>query len=455
MTKSDEQIAHTAACYIDADSLVAVARWRQGGMNEILSHVLNKLYFKEQPKTAVGLETVKENVYRIMRSTVELRRGDSCLLVGPRNSGKTLVIEQSLEELDKEFNDQYIVVELSGFAHSDEKMAIREIARQLDIHTEGEPEKNWESIEKVSLNKTLKSLIDLFDRAEEESYAAGAKKKSVIFIVDEMDKFMASSRQSLLYNLLDLCQTSTQGVGLIGVSPRINVIESLEKRIRSRFSHLTFYTTRAKSLEEFCDIAYGLLCADDQLEKSDEWNNRMRELVAGPLLPLIEQIYYTTKDPRVFGSQVAPLVLQNYDAITKGTSADWSPNPLNCPSTTEQLVYELCELDWGLLICACRAIVRYNTEATNLALTQEEYDRMVSELSYERSKGHSYSGYRTWSSKAIKLGWERLLSLNLLNPVPSSADNAEDIKMVKPDTNLNELRSLVPSYHPLYSWTRL
>ncbi|KAJ7543479.1 hypothetical protein O6H91_09G039700 [Diphasiastrum complanatum] len=59
----------------------------------------------------------------------------------------------------------------------------------------------------------------------------------MIFVLDEFDLFAQRSKQSLLYNLLDLMQSSSSQAALIGVSSRLDADQLLEKRVRSRFSH--------------------------------------------------------------------------------------------------------------------------------------------------------------------------------------------------------------------------
>jgi origin recognition complex subunit 4 len=74
----------------------------------------------------------------------------------------------------------------------------------------------------------------------------------VIFILDEFDQFAQQMKQRLLYNLLDLMQVSVRAcvmrrndllwslqqssvqIAVIGITSRLDTIELLEKRIKSR-----------------------------------------------------------------------------------------------------------------------------------------------------------------------------------------------------------------------------
>lgn len=63
------------------------------------------------------------------------------------------------------------------------------------------------------------------------------KSKAVIFVLDHFDLFCAHPKQSLLYNLFDIVQSSQAPICVIGLTCRNDVLELLEKRVKSRFSH--------------------------------------------------------------------------------------------------------------------------------------------------------------------------------------------------------------------------
>ena len=53
----------------------------------------------------------------------------------------------------------------------------------------------------------------------------------------DFEIFAFRPRQTLLYTLLDRLQTSKASVCLVGLSNRLDCVEYLEKRVKSRFSH--------------------------------------------------------------------------------------------------------------------------------------------------------------------------------------------------------------------------
>ena len=67
--------------------------------------------------------------------------------------------------------------------------------------------------------------------------AGNKKSKSVMFILEEFDLFCSHHNQTLLYNLFDISQSAQAPICVLGITCRLDVIELLEKRVKSRFSH--------------------------------------------------------------------------------------------------------------------------------------------------------------------------------------------------------------------------
>ena len=94
--------------------------------------------------------------------------------------------------------------------------------------------------------------------------------KSVIFVLDEFDLFAAHPRQTLLYNLLDVAQARKAPVVVLGVTTRIDVVDFLEKRVKSRFSHRQVYVPLPKSSSAFWDVCrLALSFTDEDLDELD------------------------------------------------------------------------------------------------------------------------------------------------------------------------------------------
>jgi len=123
----------------------------------------------------------------------------------------------------------------------------------------------------------------------------GLTSKSVVFIIDEFDLFAAHARQTLLYNLFDIAQARKAPIAVLGLTARFDVVESLEKRVKSRFSHRYVYLSLPKSLPAYWDICRQGLAVDDEDMRDEgidtqvkghaefqEWWNKRIEVRSSP-----------------------------------------------------------------------------------------------------------------------------------------------------------------------------
>lgn len=106
--------------------------------------------------------------------------------------------------------------------------------------------------------------------ATEGDAPAAVTSTAVVFVIDEFDLFATHARQTLLYNLFDIAQARKAPIAVLGLTTKIDVVESLEKRVKSRFSHRYVYLPLARSLPAFWDICrHGLVVEDDADNKKD------------------------------------------------------------------------------------------------------------------------------------------------------------------------------------------
>ena len=164
----------------------------------------------------------------ILGDTVRGAQNNSVLLVGGRGSGKTAVLDSALRELrETHGSEKVLVVKLNGMLHGDEKVGVREIARQLCAAGDAlEFSRAAGFGENVAFMREVLRVLEQGGRA-------------VVFVLEEFDLFAkggAKSKQTLLYAVLDLLQQAHVQAAVVGVTSRHDAAEMLEKRVRSRFS---------------------------------------------------------------------------------------------------------------------------------------------------------------------------------------------------------------------------
>jgi energy-coupling factor transporter ATP-binding protein EcfA2 len=234
-----------------------------------------------------NLATEYAKVHSLLKATITAGEGNSILVLGARGSGKTNLIQTALADVSHEHAEDFHVVRLNGFQQTDDKIALREIWRQLGREMQIEED---ETNQVSSYADTMASLLHLLSHPEElaevlEPDAPATTTKSVIFVLDEFDLFTTHPRQTLLYNLFDIAQAKKAPIAVIGCSTRVDVAESLEKRVKSRFSHRWVHLSQPKSFQAFEAVVEAALCLEvaegeliDDAESSwrAAWNEYMK-----------------------------------------------------------------------------------------------------------------------------------------------------------------------------------
>ena len=265
---------------------------KDGDLNEQLklmqARVLEKLMGRKA-LPLIGLEDEFAKVFQVVEQTVVSGEGNSMLVIGARGCGKTTLVEKVVSDLSKENKENFHVVRLNGFIHTDDKLALRDIWRQLGKEMEVEED----LVSKTSnYADTLASLLALLSHPDEISAAeTGATAKSVVFVIDEFDLFTQHARQTLLYNLFDIAQARKAPIAVLGVTTKIDVVEALEKRVKSRFSHRYVHLPLPKSFTAYKEICKQGMSMDI-MESMDEMGDIRNQSRCGGLMhywdPMVE-----------------------------------------------------------------------------------------------------------------------------------------------------------------------
>ena len=77
--------------------------------------------------------------------------------------------------------------------------------------------------------------------------------------------------QTLLYNLFDIAQSRAAPIIVVGLTTELDVVESLEKRVKSRFNHRQITMFPTDNFKQYFTDVKSLLA----VENSDEWNAKL------------------------------------------------------------------------------------------------------------------------------------------------------------------------------------
>lgn len=146
-----------------------------------------------------------------------------------------------------EFRKNTLIVNLNGYIHTDDALALKSITKQMKLET---------AVDGKVFTTFADNLAFLLDCLKAGNRM---KSKSVVFILEEFDLFCGHTNQTLIYNLFDVAQSAQAPICVIGLTRRNDVIELLEKRVKSRFSHRQIFLFDANrtvnnQLDVFLDL---------------------------------------------------------------------------------------------------------------------------------------------------------------------------------------------------------
>ena len=436
------------------------------------SHILRNVTGRRRFRLLPHLAEEYQKVHQLLSQTVLAGEGNSMLVIGSRGSGKSTLVESAISDFGRSNKDDFHVVRLNGFIQTDDRLALREIWRQLGRELDSEQE---DAAVRSNYADTLTSLLALLSHQEDPQDNGIDEKpeiaKSVIFVIDEFDLFASHPRQTLLYNLFDVAQSYRNApVAVLGLTTKINVIDNLEKRVKSRFGQRYVHLPLPKSLQIFKDICLEALTYHPQLPSRSEnpaesvpptmvekWNAYARALLDhAPLLPQLLHTYHTTKQPTYFQTshllpiisaltpssltspfsylpspQSAPTPSMSTEASAATAETSIPITPLAPPDSCLHLLPSLSILQLALLVASARLDFILDTDLVSFESAYAEYLSLVSKakvhaaasttLTITAAAGTAGGAGRVWSRDVALKQWEGLGRMGLILPAASGS----------------------------------
>lgn len=429
-----------------------------------------------------ALKSTYDELYTILEHTIKDGEGHSTLLMGPRGSGKSLIIKKAMENLRQSCLKQFIYIKLNALLHTDDKLALREIARQLDANFA--PSSSAESggtFEQRAISDTFTNIMLALDsNASERSDESFENTTRIVFVIDEIDKFTGSNKQTLLYNLFDLTQSSKIPICVIGVSTKTTSRELFEKRVKSRFSQRIITTKSPPSLKSFThDASLALKIHESDTSRftnkkyPQAWNTRIDQLFE--LSPIFKRplflLYHTTKSFQDFYTSCM-IPVSSLSTLSPFPKESMFEKYINMQSKNyvQSVVAALSKTETLLMISAARWLAKSDTPNVNFNLAYKEYADLMKLLNIEATALSSSSSYidsavlagikvsqKLWSQKIMRDSWANLYKYGLLFDAITSNNEVnannnhnmyklvvlEDSKSLQLDITLEEIGALV------------
>lgn len=400
----------------------------------------------------VKLEQEYQELHQLVKQTVLAGEGNSVMIIGSRGTAKTTMVETVVADMASDHRDVFHVIRLNGFIHTDDKLALREIWRQLGREMEVEDDSMGT---KGNYADTLTSLLALLSHpAQDSALTPDQAANSVIFILDEFDLFASHPRQTLLYNLFDVAQSRSAPILVIGVTTKVEVVNSLEKRVKSRFGQRYIHLSLPRSLASFTSICQSALippaptsirftpAGQDFRELLTAWTKYIEGLFEHDtnLQKLLESIYAQSKSV----SDFLTAALFPIHHLTPSTLLSFTNSPrLLPPDSRLHLLPSLSDTCLALLIAAARFHIAYDSEKINFNMAYHEYVELAGKVKAASSAaGQSavVGGTRVLGRWVARGMWEQLVELELI--VPAGGEGLQ--QMFRVDVALEEIAPSVP-----------
>lgn len=373
--------------------------------------ILRQRFCHHELSSLVGLESQHKHLLELLRRTCVQGESNSVLLVGPRGSGKTMLLNYVLKELleEKEVRKNVLLVKLNGLLQTNDRIALKEITRQLHL----------ENVvgDKVfgSFAENLVFLLEALKKGERSST------RPVVFVLDEFDLFAHHKNQTLLYNLLDVSQSAQAPVAVVGLTCRLDVLELLEKRVKSRFSHRQIHLLSSMEFSRYLETAAAQLRLPSDFPDSrfaNDWNASVKTLCEDLLVvDVFRRHFNSSKDLRSLHLLLLLVVsrvcvsnpfIKPSDLLDAGRlrSSDSKANILHGVS-----ILELC-----LIIAMKHLNDTYEGEPFNFQMVHNEFKKFISR------KSHSVHNFE---KSVVMKAFEHLQQLELIRPVETSSGKVQ------------------------------
>jgi hypothetical protein len=168
---------------------------------------------------------------------IKSSESDIVINYGINNYVSRIFIEDIKENLSEKIRQKNLEVEKLYFnanIHSSEDYIIKKIYKALDIDSD-----------RTTFDKARTEIEEYY-----KNYKKNKSNKFLIIIYENIEHLFFKKKQTLFYTLLEIVNLSSN-ILFCGITANFNIMDMMEKRVRSRFSQKTIYLTLPDEEEFF------------------------------------------------------------------------------------------------------------------------------------------------------------------------------------------------------------
>uniref|UniRef100_A0A8C6B5M8 Origin recognition complex subunit 4 n=1 Tax=Monodon monoceros TaxID=40151 RepID=A0A8C6B5M8_MONMO len=338
-----------------------------------VQRILRERFCHQSPHSNLfGVQVQYKHLIELLKRTAIHGESNSALIIGPRGSGKTMLINHALKEL--------IEVEEE----------VKMYYKQLNLETVVG--------DKVfgSFAENLSFLLEDLKKGDWNSSCPA------IFMSDEFDLFAHHKNQTLLYNLFDISQFAQTPVAVIGLTHRLHILELLDKRVKSRFFHWQIHLMNSFGFPQYLKIFREQLSLSAVFPDkifAEKWNEKAQNL---------------SEDRSV------QEVLQKHFNVSKNLRSLHMllrlANQLCSVDSKANIVRGLSVLEICLIIAMKHLNDIYEEEPFNFKMVYNEFQKFV------QRRAHSVYNFE---KPVVMKAFEHLQQLELIRPLERTSVNAQ------------------------------
>ncbi|XP_007894542.1 origin recognition complex subunit 4 isoform X1 [Callorhinchus milii] len=365
--------------------------------------ILRSRFCQHDPRKPLGVDAQYKNLSELLKRTAVHGESNSVLIVGPRGAGKTMLLKGVLNELleANSVKENLLQVHLTGLLQTDDKIALKEITRQLQL----------ENVvgDKVfgSFAENLAFLLEALKKGDRSS------SRPVLFVLEEFDLFAHHKNQTLLYNLFDVSQSAQTPVVVVGLTCRLDVLELLEKRVKSRFSHRQIHLLNAFDFNQYVEIFRHQLRLSKEFPDrrfAEEWNQNVQSMSRDKTVKdVLQKHFNSSKDFR----SLHMLLMLALNHVTVSNPHIRPTDLLDASRTCTMdskanILHGLSVLEFCLIIAMKDLNYIYDGEPFNFQMVYNEFQKFV------QRKAHSVHNFE---KPVVLKAFEHLHQLELIKPL--------------------------------------
>ena len=175
----------------------------------------------------------KQDEYQnLLDNVINEKRSDSIICYGNNNQVLKVFLDNAIKHYSEEIDIKKI--EINGYFDTNEEVLLKEICHSLELHTKAGYDNYKKELDNYFLKKTKDDSL-------------------IVIYCDYIDHLVHKKKQRLLYTLFELVNKS-KNILFIGFTYNYNLMDQMEKRIRSRSSQKTMYI----NIEDYEDVINGI-----------------------------------------------------------------------------------------------------------------------------------------------------------------------------------------------------